>query len=553
MKKNLLSIFAVAVLMVVSTVGYAQTTYTKITSVSGLEAGAHYILVGYDNDGAPFAMSYQKSNNRHALQISETGGVASVTVATDPSSQTEVFEFTLGGSTGAWTIYDPLNDGYLCAPGGGNYLRTQSTLDDKGKWTITEGEEGGFVPVSNGGVEQNYMRYNITSTLFGCYKSSSNVSAPVYFFKAGGSVTPDPEPTNYPTNFTADASGLDVILNWTDATGGQLPHKYLVVGANANTPITVPTDGQPVGNDYLIANVNYGVQTVTFNGLEGGMAYHFAIFPYTNSGSNINYKTDGNYPTAQVELAQMDFLLDEGFNDDLGSFTAYSVVGEQEWHQGTYQGTTYANMNGYASGASHANEDWLISPEMSIGDLAPNTGVYLSFRTAMKFDGAPLRVVVATNYNGGAPAGANWEDITDAFDYSTGNYEWVESGQVDILDIVAGKGTFRVAFVYNSTDEAASSWEIDWVKVAIAEVTSVSENTFSSLSVYPNPAHETVSFKLENDAQVSLFDMTGRVVNVVNMTAGESQYQVSGLENGVYFLNIRYADGKREVARFVKF
>ena len=58
---------------------------------------------------------------------------------------------------------------------------------------------------------------------------------------------------------------------------------------------------------------------------------------------------------------------------------------------------------------------------------------------------------------------------------------------------------------------------------------------------------------LENDAQVSVFDMTGRMVNEVNLSAGEAQLNVSELQSGVYFVNIRYANGTTAVSKFVKF
>ena len=110
-----------------------------------------------------------------------------------------------------------------------------------------------------------------------------------------------------------------------------------------------------------------------------------------------------------------------------------------------------------------------------------------------------------------------------------------------------------IAFVYTSTDDAAAAWEIDYVKVIGEGEVSVSENALSTVSVYPNPAKDVVSFVLENDAQVSVFDMTGRVVSSMDMTAGQANLQIANFDNGVYFLNIRYADGKKEVARFVKF
>lgn len=545
MKKILFSLMA---MLLLSMSGIAQTTYTMVNSASQLEAG-QYILVGYDNDGNAFVMSYQKSNNRHALEITDNGGVITATVATDPSSQTDPYEFTLGGSAGQWTIFDPLNDGYLYAPGGGNYLRTQGSLDDKGQWTITDGEEGGMVPVSNGGAEQCYMRYNISSTLFGCYKESSTVSAPVYFFKAGGAAQPDPEPSNYPTNFAAMVNEVSVTLTWTDATGSQLPSKYLVLGSTGN--ITVPTDGTPVQDGDLAKNVNYGTQTVTFSGLQGGITYHFAIFPYTNSGANIDYKTDGNYPIVDVTTENIAYLLYEDFDDDLGSFTTFDAYGDQTWHQASYQGTTYANMNGYANGAAHQNEDWLISPAIVI-DFDTWEEISIEFRTAMKFDGNPLQVKVSMDYDGQSdPSDFTWFDVTDVFDFSTGNYEWVESGSYTIANPYAG--FYYLAFVYTSTDEAASSWEIDYVKVTGVEYVSVNENQTQPISLYPNPAHEQVSFVLESDAQVSIFDMTGRKVSETECKAGEAQVNVSELVNGVYFVNFRFANGTTAVSKFVKF
>ena len=547
MKKVLFSFVA---MLLLSLSGIAQTTYTMVNSASQLEAG-QYILVGYDNDNQAFVMSYQKSNNRHAITIDEAGGVITATVATDPSQQDAPFEFTLDGAPGAWTIFDPLNNGYLCAPGGGNYLRTQTTLDDNGRWTITDGDEGGMVPVSNGGAEQCYMRYNITSTLFGCYKESSNVAAPVYFFKAGGAPQIYPEPSNYPTEFDAHVDGVDVYLTWEDAIGEQLPHKYLVLASTGN--ITVPVDGIPVPDSDLAKNVPYGMPVAVFSGLQANTTYHFAIFPYTNSGSNIDYKNDTPYPTETETTEEVYSLLFEDFNDDLGLFWPYDAYGEQGWHQGSYQGTTYANMNGYADGAPHQNEDWLIG-FVDIPAGVTYNEIWVEFRTAMKFEGDPLRVVLSTNYDGVSEPGDDqftWEDITDAFDYSTGNYEWVESGAFDVVDLVDCQ-PFYIAFIYTSTPEAAASWEIDFVKVTGQHMNAVNENEASVVSLYPNPANEMVSFALESDAQVSVFDMTGRKVNETECKAGQAQLNVNELESGVYFVNIRYANGATAVSKFVK-
>ena len=552
MKKVLFSLVA---MLLLSVSGFAQTTYTKVTSASGLEAGANYLIVAHHDDLGVLAMGYQKTNNRHAVVVSENGDAITVTPGTDPTSETDVFQITLGGNAGAWTLFDEVKGGYLyAASSSSNNLKTQTTLDANGQWDITFNADGTAEVVAQGENERNNMRFNPNTQnnapLFSCYAEASNIDTRVSFYKAGGGSTPDPEPSNYPTQFMAMADGVDAYVVWEDATGAQLPSKYLVLASTGS--ITVPVDGTPVPDSDLAKNVPYGLNGIVFEGLQPNTTYHFAIFPYTNSGANIDYKTDGSYPTATVTTEEVYVLLYEDFDDDLGVFTAYSAYGDQEWHQGTHQGTTYANMNGYAEGAAHQNEDWLIGFVEIPNGISFNE-IWVDFSTAMKFDGDPLRVAISTDYDGiSDPSDFEWEDITDAFDYSTGNYEWVESGVFDVADIVASH-SFYIAFIYTSSDEAAASWEIDYVRVIGQDMVGVNENEETMVSLYPNPANEQVSFVLDSDAQVSVFDMTGRKVSMVNVAAGNAQLNVSELESGVYFVNFRYANGSTAVSKFVKF
>lgn len=552
MKKVLFSLMA---MLLLSVSGFAQTTYTKVTSASGLEAGANYLIVAHHDDLGVLAMGYQKTNNRHAVVVSENGDAITVTPGTDPTSETDVFQLTLGGNAGAWTLFDEVKGGYLyAASSSSNNLKTQTTLDANGQWDITFNADGTAEVIAQGENERNNMRFNPNTQnnapLFSCYAEASNIDTRVSFYKAGGGSTPDPEPSNYPTQFTALADGVDAYVVWEDATGAQLPSKYLVLASMGS--ITVPVDGTPVPDSDLAKNVPYGLNGVVFEGLQPNTTYHFAIFPYTNGGSNIDYKTDGSYPTATATTEEVYVLLYEDFDDGLGVFTAYSAYGDQEWHQGTHQGTTYANMNGYAEGAAHQNEDWLIGFVEIPNGISFNE-IWVDFSTAMKFEGDPLRVAISTDYDGiSDPSDFEWEDITDAFDYSTGNYEWVESGVFDVADIVASH-SFYIAFIYTSNDEAAASWEIDYVRVIGQDMVGVSENEATMVNLYPNPANEQVSFVLDSDAQVSVFDMTGRKVSMVNVAAGNAQLNVSELESGVYFVNFRYANGSSAVSKFVKF
>lgn len=539
------------VLFAIPAISMAQNSYTKITSASGLEAGAKYIIVGHDDNIGDCAMSYQKSNNRHAVSVTDNGGTITVNPATDPDSQTEVFEFTLGGSNDAWTFFDELKNGYLyAASSSSNQLKTQTTNNANGEWKIEFDADGTAEVTAQGENTRNIMRFNENSSngapLFSCYNSGSSINVRVSFYKAGGEpAQPDPEPTNYPTNFTASADKIEITLNWTDATGGQLPSRYLVVGSTGS--ITVPTDGVPVADGALVRNVAYGVETVTFQELEGNTTYHFAIFPYTNSGANIDYKTSSGYPTAGAQTEDIHVLLKEDFEGADHSFNFYNVYGDQEWVIKSYGGNYFADMNGY-DGVAHQNEDWLISPVMD-GNFASIT---LSFATAKKYDGDDLRLMVSSDYDGvSEPSDFNWTNLTDIFDWSSDNFEWTPSGSHNIQAEVGP--LFYIAFVYTCDDTAAAHWEVDDVMVIAAGPVSVGEQTAAKLSLSPNPASDVVRFELSQGAQVSVFDLSGRMLSETHMGAGQATLDVSNFENGIYFLSVTYADGKKEVARFVKF
>jgi hypothetical protein len=129
------------------------------------------------------------------------------------------------------------------------------------------------------------------------------------------------EPTNYATGFSAavgtpDYSSID--LNWTDATGGTVPDGYLIKASDVSLgSITDPVDGTVESNSTLVKNVAQGNQTASFIGLSASTTYYFKIYPYTNSGININYKSDSTVPSTSLATGSApaaSLLLEENFD-----------------------------------------------------------------------------------------------------------------------------------------------------------------------------------------------------------------------------------------------
>ncbi|MBU2650380.1 MAG: lamin tail domain-containing protein, partial [Bacteroidetes bacterium] len=389
--------------------------------------------------------------------------------------------FTVGATSNNFTIYYyiyPVNGIQNGAPDGmalsyQGVLISGQFLSYEGSFTATAGPANGVTSVDIGVSETSStpagesLQLTGTGTQYADFLWTGPVTATAGQLNSGqtfgGSVLP--EPTNYPTAFTANAMGVTVDLSWTDATGAQLPSAYLILGSDQDN-IALPTDGTPVADDEDLSdgtgakNVLFGTQAYTFADLQPNSTYYFKIFPYTNAGSNIDYKTDGTPPADNATTSTV--VMYEDFNQSWGAWTAISVTGDQVWDRdNTYGigGTACARISGY-SGGSNENEDWLISPPMN---LDAYTNEILTFYNAKNYDGPDMQVKISTNYNGGGnPASATWTTL--AYTLSPGSWTWTASGNID-LSTYSGTAVY-LAFIYTSNTTESATWEVENVMVS---------------------------------------------------------------------------------------
>ena len=329
----------------------------------------------------------------------------------DPMARTRIWSYwTSGGST---------------IPDNEDVLRPSVYSEDNASWQ--EFNVTLVAPISADG-----FKFEVR-----VYKQDGNDGGFVIYddFVFSGDVTIAPEPTNYPTSFSASPSGTGIDLSWTDATGAQLPSAYVIMaGIDASLP--VPVDGTPVANDTDLSdgsgaiNVAFGEQAATFLALEANTTYYFTIYPYTNAAANIDFKTDGTAPAANTTTSNLQILEFENFDESWGNWTTISVIGDEVWDRdNTYGigGTPCAKMSGYNGGALD-NEDWLISPELDLSDYST---IGLNFFTAMAYTGPDLECLVSSDYSGtGDPNAATWTSFS--FAWSTEFFEWTESGDIDL-------------------------------------------------------------------------------------------------------------------------
>lgn len=373
--------------------------------------------------------------------------------------------------------------------------------------------------------------------------------------------TIDPEPSNYPTAFAAGATGSNIKLTWTDAIGESLPAGYLILGSSQNN-FQLPVDGTPLADDSNLAdgtgamNVMPGVEEYTFAGLQEQTIYYFHIFPYTNAGEYIDYKTDGEPPFASATTATVELttVLYTTFDSGWENWTPISVVGSEQWDRDNTFGvdnTPCARMSGFNNGAQN-NEDWLISPAL---DLSNTTNEKLTFFSAVGYTGPAMLVKISTDYSGaGAPSAATWTDLTEQATWPTGDpfWQWTSSGAIDISAF--GGETAYVAFVYNSTTQAAATWEVDNILVIGEGGNSIGEpGQRISANVFPNPGSGIINIQLLQAVdQIEVFTLTGQLVYTQQMLSDQATIDLSHLTKGVYILKAtRQTSGTYSINRII--
>ncbi|OAN62469.1 hypothetical protein A8B79_02665 [Balneola sp. EhC07] len=137
------------------------------------------------------------------------------------------------------------------------------------------------------------------------------------------------EPTNHATSFTATESGSNAInLTWTDAvTGSQAPDGYVIYGntdsGSLPTPVdeTSPTSDTDLSDGSGIIFVAHGSESASFSGLSENTQYFFQIWSYTNSGSDIDFKTSPVGPTANATTEDAPDIVINEIHADPGTGT----------------------------------------------------------------------------------------------------------------------------------------------------------------------------------------------------------------------------------------
>jgi len=296
-------------------------------------------------------------------------------------------------------------------------------------------------------------------------------------FQAG---TPNPRNSSFTTapplvqtlvpanNSTNIPSSLTPVLVFTKPVTKASGTITLVTNGVNGTPIPVSDSRIAVSNDSVVFNLS----------LSGGNTYSILISAGTfvdqfgNGFAGLTSNTNWAFTTYNNTIAQT-LPFTTSFDSCLGSgqlpngFTAVSITGAQVWDCTTFgrdstnpAGSTAfghaVEINGFAAGADHANQDWLITPRFN---LTGTTFPLLSYWSRNAFAGEPLTLKISTDYPGsGDPTLAHWTDLNGKFP-SQGSDVWSPSTNINLSAFK--DSAVYIAFVYTSSTQDGSRWTLD--------------------------------------------------------------------------------------------
>lgn len=239
---------------------------------------------------------YTVSGSQRDYKTGSEPQIAAATTATEPTNHPTSFAFgsaTVTSITLTWTDAT----GAVTPE---HYLVKWSSV---GYGSIADPVDG--TAESDGAGKKNVAQGVQTCTLTGL-ASSTTYYFKIWAYTSSGSLldykqgsepqtsgaTTATEPTNHPTSFACASSTVtSLTVSWTDATGAVTPEHYLIKWSTVGYgSIAEPADGTAESDGAGVKNVAQGVQTYALSGLGASTTCYFKIWPYTSSGSQLDYK-----------------------------------------------------------------------------------------------------------------------------------------------------------------------------------------------------------------------------------------------------------------------
>ncbi|MFN3640234.1 MAG: choice-of-anchor J domain-containing protein [Flavobacterium sp.] len=302
----------------------------------------------------------------------------------------------------------------------------------------------------------------------------------------------------------------------------------LLVCISINAQVTIFQESFETYNDFIISDIG-GWITID---LDGSSTYA--------GGGGIDWPNRFQPQAFQIFNPIAAEVTNNATGNDLRNFDPRP--GSQK-----YAGSWAAVMPGDGAGGAGPNNDWLVSPAMTLG-TADNTLKFWVKSMSSSYGLETYRVAVFVG--DGVPTGpSDFTIISGGANLIAPYPNWEE--RTFNLDAYSNQ-TIRVAIHCNSVDRYF--FLVDDFIVTSASLST--ENFFTrNLKLYPNPANNqfTLSSTTSLIENVSIVDLNGRVVKNINVNSLSSlEANTSNLSSGMYFVNVETNIGKGSTKLIIK-
>ncbi len=138
--------------------------FSKVTSTADIVAGSYYLIVYEDGKKAMAEKSGSNNDVRGYADVT----ISDATITTTVGESGKPRQLLLGGTAGAYTFYDDVDQEYLALTKSDNKLHSSTTAtDNNAKWTVTV--SGGVATIKNCQYTTREIRYNTSAPRFACY------------------------------------------------------------------------------------------------------------------------------------------------------------------------------------------------------------------------------------------------------------------------------------------------------------------------------------------------------------------------------------------------
>lgn len=295
----------------------------------------------------------------------------------------------------------------------------------------------------------------------------------------------------------------------------------LAFGLNANSQTTLFEDNFDSYTDFVIT------------GFGGWSTLDIDLLPtYTGGTATPTWDNAGDPQAFQI------------FNPTTAVVTN-ATSGTEVRNFDSHSGAKYAASWAAVPGANPGNEDWLISPPITLG----STGNELSVWVKSMSDSYGLEEYSIGVYLGTGVPTASSDFALEVTGLQASFPDWEEI--VLPLDTYDGQ-TIRIGIRNEGADHYM--FMVDDFKVTTTGL-GVNDAFARKFSAYPNPANNVVNISNNDNitlTNVAINDINGRTVKTMKVNnLSEVQMDVTELSAGVYFMNID-TDSGIAVKKFIK-